>query len=195
MSQVYFESIRVADGKAFNLEYHQRRVDKSSDIKLHDVVKTLSLPQDGVYKLRISYTSDLVLRTDISKYLPKKIDTLKAVRDEHIDYSLKSEDRSALNRLHGLKGSCDDVLIIKNGMVTDTSFCNILFSDGSKWVTPSTPLLEGTCRARLISEGKIFVEDISITDLQKYKYYMLVNAMLDFDLQRTKMTSCICLDV
>lgn len=194
MCQVYFESIRVVDGNVLNLDFHQRRVDKTSAIKLADIISTMSLPQDGVHKLRISYTHAAVLHTEISKYVPKRIDTLKVVHDDSIDYSLKSEDRSALNRLYELRDGHDDVLIIKNGMVTDTSFCNILFSDGAKWVTPGTPLLEGTCRARLVQEGKVCVEDISVERLFKYKYYMLVNAMLDFDLQRKKTVDSICPD-
>lgn len=186
MCPVYFESIRVADGKVFHLDYHQRRVERISAVQLQEAVDRVSLPQKGLYKLRISYTPTAILRTDIQAYTPKDIDSLKGVYDDHIDYSLKSEDRSALNRLHRLRESCDDVLIIKNGRVTDTSYCNILFSDGAKWITSDTPLLEGTCRARLIEEEKVGVEEIRVTDLHAFKYYMLVNAMLDFDEQRRK---------
>lgn len=186
MCPVYFESIRVTDGKVFHLDYHQRRVERISAVQLQEAVDRVSLPQKGLYKLRISYTPTAILRTDIQAYTPKDIDSLKGVYDDHIDYSLKSEDRSALNRLHRLRESCDDVLIIKNGRVTDTSYCNILFSDGAKWITSDTPLLEGTCRARLIEEGKVSVEEIRVTDLHAFKYYMLVNAMLDFDEQRCK---------
>lgn len=189
MCPVYFESIRVADGKVFHLNYHQRRVERISAVQLQEAVDRVSLPQKGLYKLRISYTPTAILRTDIQAYTPKDIDSLKGVYDDHIDYSLKSEDRSALNRLHRLRESCDDVLIIKNGRITDTSYCNILFSDGAKWITSDTPLLEGTCRARLIEEGKIGVEEIRVTDLHAFKYYMLVNAMLDFDEQRRKQMS------
>lgn len=189
MCPVYFESIRVADGKVFHLDYHQRRVERISAVQLQEAVDRVSLPQKGLYKLRISYTPTAILRTDIQAYTPKDIDSLKGVYDDHIDYSLKSEDRSALNRLHRLRESCDDVLIIKNGRVTDTSYCNILFSDGAKWITSDTPLLEGTCRARLIEEEKVGVEEIRVTDLHAFKYYMLVNAMLDFDEQRRKQMS------
>lgn len=191
MYPVYFESIRVEDGKVFHLEYHQKRVDKSSIVQLHEVIDTMVLPPDGVYKLRISYTPTTILCMDIQPYIPKQIDTLKVVYNDDIEYSLKREDRRELGKLHRLREDCDDVLIIKHGMVTDTSFCNILFSDGARWITPSTPLLEGTCRARLIQEGKVGVVDIALADLSKYKYYMLINAMLDFDLNRRKMMSSI----
>lgn len=193
MFPVYFESIRVMDGKIFHLDYHQRRVERVSVIQLQEAAVKVSLPQEGVYKLRVSYTPTAILRTDIQPYTPRNIDSLKAVYDDRIDYSLKWEDRSALNRLHGLREHCDDVLIIKNGRITDTSYCNILFSDGVKWMTPSTPLLEGTCRARLIEEGRIRVEEIGVANLHSFKYYMLINAMLDFDEQRRKQMDSLCL--
>lgn len=189
MCPVYFESIRVIDGQVYHLEYHQRRVNQSSAVQLQDVLRTISLPQEGIYKLRISYTPTTILHTDISRYIPKRIETLKIVEDNRIDYSLKREDRSVLNQLHDMRQECDDVLIVKNGMITDTSFCNILLNNGVNWVTPSTPLLEGTCRARLIQEKKICVEDISLTDLSKFKHFMLINALLDFDLQRQQFIS------
>lgn len=186
MCPVYFESIRVADGKVFHLDYHQRRVGRVSVVQLHEAIDRVSLPQQGVYKLRISYTPTEILRTVVTFYTPKNIETLKVVKDDDIDYSFKWEERSVLNKLYELRGDCDDILIVKHGMVTDTSFCNILFSDGLDWVTPGTPLLAGTCRARLVQEGKVRVEDIRLTELPKYKYYMLINAMLDFDLRRQK---------
>lgn len=189
MCPVYFESIRVIDGQVYHLEYHQRRVNQSSTVQLQDVLRTISLPQEGIYKLKISYTPTTILHTDISRYIPKRIETLKIVEDNRIDYSLKREDRSVLNQLHDMRQECDDVLIVKNGMITDTSFCNILLNNGVNWVTPSTPLLEGTCRARLIQEKKICVEDISLTDLSKFKHFMLINALLDFDLQRQQFIS------
>ena len=110
MCPVYFESIRVADGKVFHLDYHQRRVERISAVQLQEAVDRVSLPQKGLYKLRISYTPTAILRTDIQAYTPKDIDSLKGVYDDHIDYSLKSEDRSALNRLHRLRESCDCLL-------------------------------------------------------------------------------------
>lgn len=186
MCPVYFESIRVAHGKVFHVDYHQRRVGRVSDVQLQRAIDEMVLPQQGIYKLRISYTPTEMLCTHITPYTPRSIETLKVVRADNIDYSLKWEDRSALNKLFEQRGDCDDILIVKHGMVTDTSFCNILLGDGVEWVTPSTPLLEGTCRARLIQEGKVRVEDIRLTDLPKYKYFMLINAMLDFDPRRQK---------
>ncbi len=77
------------------------------------------------------------------------------------------------------KENCDDILIVKNGIITDTSFSNIAFFDGKQWKTPKSPLLKGTCRERLLCEQKIFEKDINLNDLSNYKCYKLINAMRD----------------
>lgn len=77
-------------------------------------------------------------------------------------------------------------------MVTDSSFCNILLLDGSSgdgWVTPSTTLLEGTCRERLLDQGIITATDISVEDLKNYTKFMLINAFMDFDETRAQYLS------
>ena len=65
----------------------------------------------------------------------REIRSLKVVVDDRIDYSFKSADRSSLNRLTAQKGDCDEIIIVKNGLVTDTSFTNIAVFDGEQWLT------------------------------------------------------------
>lgn len=89
-----------------------------------------------------------------------------------------------MNQLYEKRGNCDDVLIIKNGYITDSSFCNIIFFDGYKWFTSKTPLLKGTCRDRLIAEGVVSEVEIKTEHLADYSMFMLINAMLDFDISR-----------
>jgi len=57
---------------------------------------------------------------------------------------------------------------------------NIVFYDGYRWVTPEIPLLEGTQRSKLISDGIITEETITPDDLKKYKKARLINALLEF---------------
>ena len=68
---------------------------------------------------------------------------------------MKLRQRGKLNELFAKKGSCDDVIIVRNGLITDSSYANLIFFDGREWITPKVPLLEGTCRARLLASGKI----------------------------------------
>ena len=75
----------------------------------------------------------------------------------------------------GLKEN-EDIIIVKNGFVTDSSFSNLIFFDGKEWYTPSTPLLKGTTRARLLNEKKITERVIKIEDIKNYKSISLINA-------------------
>ena len=100
---------------------------------------------------------------------------------DHLDYRLKYADRTELDQLFLKRGEADDILIIQNGLVTDTSIANIAFFDGDKWITPKEPLLKGTTRARLLDEKKIFEQDIKIADLGKFTEFALMNAMIGFD--------------
>lgn len=183
-SPIYIESIRVEGGRIHHLDYHQQRVDRVASLSLHEVCASLVLPPEGCYKLRLTYSPSAVLDVSLTPYVPRRVTTLRLVVDDTIEYATKRADRSALNRLHDLRGDCDDVLIVRNGFLTDTSYCNLLLGDGSEWVTPDTPLLPGTCRARLIAEGLVRPLSLRPADLSRYPYFLLVNALLDFNPDR-----------
>lgn len=168
-----------------HLEYHQERMNRNSRLQLHPYIKNIPLPKKGIYKLRISYAEELFSGYTLTPYIIPEIKTLKLVIDNTIDYSMKSENRQSLNKLFELRKHCDDILIVKNGKITDTSFCNILLFDGNRWVTPASPLLEGTCRARLIKNGTIIPLDITAEEFKYYIKFMLINALLDFDESRS----------
>jgi 4-amino-4-deoxychorismate lyase len=95
-----------------------------------------------------------------------------------LDYHLKYADRSALNKLAELRGDCDEILIVKDGQITDTSFSNVVFTDGQQFVTPSSYLLPGTMRAALLQSGAITEAPIRTGDLQQFSHVTLINAML-----------------
>ncbi|MCA1759522.1 MAG: aminotransferase class IV, partial [Bacteroidales bacterium] len=90
-------------------------------------------------------------------------------------------DRERLNLLFEKRGICDDIIIVKNGCITDSSFANIVFFDGVKWWTPDTPLLPGTQRAKLLEENKIFECRITPKDISIYSKVGLINAMNDLN--------------
>ncbi len=102
------------------------------------------------------------------------------VEADDIDYSLKFADRSCLDELTSQRGIYDDILIIKDEMVTDSSFCNIVFFDGDRYITPSTPLLRGVARQRLLDLGVIEEREVRAVDIDKFVSFVLINAMRDF---------------
>lgn len=189
------ESIKVEHRRFFNLHHHQTRVNRSlaaifEDVKIN-LEKELHLPEtldDRLYKCRVEYDTQ-IRKVDFLPYFPKSIHTLKLTEADDLDYSFKFKDRKTINHYFDKRGNCDDVLFIKDGLVADTSYCNILFYDGEKWNTPKIPLLQGTKRQQLLDEGRIEIRDISPNDLNGFHYFMLINAMLDFDEERIQPVS------
>lgn len=178
-----FETIRLENGKATSLHYHQQRVSRVSPmVRLAPCVSRLELPCDGVYRLRIDYDTEKgITGSTLQKYAVRPVSRLRTVHCDTITYQLKYADRTCLDNLHALRGECDDVLIIKNSAVTDTTRANIIFYEAGRWFTPDTPLLRGTCRERLLDEGKITLRRITEHDIRRYEKAMLINAMLPFD--------------
>jgi len=182
VSRVFLETIKILDGVALHLEYHQERLNKALDTtnnyNLYDLIEP---PRDGLYRCRIVYDTK-ELKIEYLPYTKREIKTLKLVVNDTIEYANKYANRDEINQLVNLKENCDDILIAQNGLVLDTSIANIAFFDGREWFTPKTPLLKGTCRARLLDEGKIIEKDISVQEIKSFKKIALMNAMIDFDI-------------
>ncbi len=181
-----FETIRINNGRAANLSYHNRRMNESrrelfgcaDTIDLNAVIAVPEEHRDGRRKCKVVY-SDRVHEVLFESYQARAIRSLKIVTCDDIDYSHKYTDRESINALFRLRGRCDDILIVKNGLVTDTSFSNIAFHDGSRWITPRSCLLRGTRRDQLISQGTIIEDDIRAGDIAAFRKASLINAMLD----------------
>lgn len=182
------ESIKLEDGKFFNLFYHEQRMRKSleslcgadEDVNLEKLFSELDVPQAGLYKCRIVY-DEVSKSVEFSPYTPKKINSLKLVESNGISYEYKYTDRKDLDKLFEKREDCDDILIIKKGLVTDASYANIVFRKEKLWYTPWSPLLKGTMRQKLIDDNVIIPEQILEEDLQSYKTFKLINAMIGFD--------------
>jgi 4-amino-4-deoxychorismate lyase len=182
------ESIKLENGRFLRLHYHQARVDRSL-LDLFQMKNAINLstefakhahPKIGLFKCRIVYEKQIE-SIEFIPYEPREIESLKVVHDHTIDYSYKYEDRTAINALFNQRQGCHDVLIVKNGFVTDSSFSNIIFFDGYQWVTPNTPLLKGTLRQFLIEAAEIKEERITIQDIPSFQSFRLINSMLGFD--------------
>ena len=78
------------------------------------------------------------------------------------------------------RGSCDDILIVRRHLLTDTSIANIALFDGKHWHTPQSPLLKGTKRAELLDKGILSERKIHVEDIPSYSTVRLFNAMIDW---------------
>ena len=182
------ETIKCKDGKLFNLEFHQVRFEKaqkeyygiSSKINLFEKIEIPEFARNGLFRCRVTY-SNQIDKIDFISHRYREIKSLKLIEDNEIDYRFKYSDRQRLSLLFEQRESCDDIMIIKNGCITDSFTANIVFSDGSKWFTPDTPLLPGTQRAKLLNEKKIFECRIILDDIKKFEKIGLINAMQDLE--------------
>ena len=184
-NQQFIESIKLLNGDVYHLAYHQERVCRTFShffpsekvLSLQESISKIALPAIGKYKIRIVYSKDNPI-VEIHPYHIKPINTIKCVNADEYDYSYKFLNREFLNTLKQTSGA-DEVIFLKNGKVTDSSYANIIFFDGKQWLTPSFFLLNGTCRQRLLNEGKITEAPIHYTDIQNFEQIGFINAMLD----------------
>lgn len=151
------------------------------EIKAHDLSNILpKLKLKGTYKVRVVYdadSEDANYDLEYAEYLPRKIETLKLVETNAFDYSFKFEDRKNIENL--IDYQSDDIIIVMDGNITDGSYFNLAFWNGTEWHTPVTPLLKGVRRDQLLDEGRIREVKIQVSDLKKYQKVSLINAMLD----------------
>jgi len=189
VSNIFLETIKILDGEIFHIDYHQKRYEMVlKSFKIQDIKELKSFikpPKYGLYRCRLTYDLSLDsqnIKVEYIKYKKRDIKTLKIVFDNDISYECKSTCRDDLDKLYDLKDECDDIVIVKDLLVTDTSIANIAFYTDSGWITPKKPLLKGTTRQRLIDEGKLFEVDIKVQDIKIFSKVALLNAMIDFDI-------------
>ena len=176
---MYFETIRCEDSELFYLEYHQKRIAKTIglNINLQDFIYP---PNNNLLKCKVIYNDTGIVDILFIDYTPKEISVFKIVVDDNIDYKYKMTNRDVIDKLVATKDDAHEIIIVKNGLITDTSIANIAIYDGKDWISPKVPLLEGTCKARMVDEQKIILKDITVQQLIKAKKIALMNAMIEF---------------
>ena len=183
----FIESIKIEDQKAFLLDLHQKRVNQTfahfgeeGSIDLAKIFKNLEHDEDGLYKLRIVYDLDKKFTTQLIPYAIPEIENFQLVENNSYDYSFKFEDRKEFERMK-TKAKTEEIIVVKNNHITDTSYTNILFLKGKEWFTPTTYLLNGVMRQHLLHEKKIKETEITLQNIKEFSHFQLINAMNDFD--------------
>lgn len=183
------ETIRFHQGELENLYYHQQRIHRSRKelFGLHDrwdLEEMITIPEsidcEQTYRCRVIYGSEGITLVEFIPYTIRPIQSLELVTADALEYNHKFSDRTPLNALTA-QAKADEVLIVKNGLITDTSYTNIALSDGQEWYTPHQPLLLGTRRAALLANGTIIPERLAADDLRYFKEIRLFNAMIEWN--------------
>lgn len=182
----FIETMRVEKGEIVNLDFHRQRFEAThrhywpgaEELSWQNVYAAVDARLEKA-KLRFLYDETSITEISCTEYVQKDIRSLKLVRANDISYPFKHSDRSALEKLKAQQADCDEILIVKDNHITDTSFTNVAFFDGKEWFTSDTPLLSGTRRASLIAQGRLKEREILTDDLPAYTSIALFNAMID----------------
>lgn len=178
------ETIRCADGRLENLEFHQARFSHArklnfnaeDEISLEQQIEGPDFAQAGLFRCRVIYGRQIE-KIEFIPHVYRVVNSLQLIVDNNIDYNFKYANRKNLEQLFEKRSDCDDIIIVKNGLITDSFAANLVFYDGKKWWTPDTPLLPGTQRARLLEAGEITARRITQNDLHHFQKVGLINAM------------------
>ena len=186
MKNNLFETIKIDNGQIYNIEWHNLRCNKSRKDLFNEetplnLEEFIEIPPKGLFRCRIVYRNNI----ESIEYIPyrrKKIKSFKVIKSQ-IDYAYKYNDRSDLNKL--LLTEYDEIIIEKDGLLTDTSIANIAFYDGKQWLTPKTPLLQGTMREKLLDENFLKLKNIKSKEILNFSHFALMNAMIGFQIQKS----------
>jgi len=181
------ESIKILDGDVQNIEFHNERFNRTmrelfKSTKSEELSKYINISDEfkkGIVKCRVLYSKDGVKEVDFEYYKARNLKKVTLVEDDLADYTYKAVDRDFLKKYSNNITNESDIIIVKNGKLTDASFANIVLDDGFELLTPSTPLLLGTKRAKYIKEGVIKSVEIRKKDFYKFKKVHFINALLD----------------
>lgn len=181
------ESICIIDGEIRNLNHHQTRMNQAlndlfqrkTEINLMQILQNYEIPTKGKFKCRIEYTQEIE-KVEFLAYSVKQMNTFELAREDSLAYSYKFAERNQFNKLKS-KSSADELILVKNDKITDTTFSNLIFFDGENWFTPKTFLLNGIMRQFLLQNCKIQEISISPKDLKQFQFFKMINAMMNLE--------------
>ncbi len=184
----FIESICCVDKQLRNLEFHQARFNRTRNdhfneielILLHEMIKFPNDITNEKYKVRIVYDRE-IQSIEFQPYHIQPIHSIKLFDIENkIDYSYKYLDRWFFDD-YLKEAQTDDLILVKSTYITDSLYANLVFFDGTQWITPRTFLLKGTMREALLQSGQIIQKNIKVSDLVNFKSLKRINAMMNLD--------------
>ncbi len=193
------ETIKIDNGLVCHIDYHNHRFNKSrrdlfgitEKILLQDVIAG-KMPEDmspapnlagensPQVKCRITYDTEIRKVEFLPYQLPENL-FLKVIHHDSIDYSYKYADRQLFDQFRKDCQKHEDILIVKQGFVTDISYANIILKEKDEWYTPDTPLLRGTKRQYYLDKLLIRQKPITLEEVYNGEELRIINAMIDLE--------------
>lgn len=201
----FIETIRLENGIFHHLDLHQQRMERTiyevfgRSTPIPDLKSALDnmtpIPDVGLYKCRLIYSRE-IKKVELEVYVPRKVNSLKIVEGgSAIDYHLKNADRSILVELASAKEDSDEVIILRDGLITDTSYTNLLFrSNKGKLYTPSKPLLRGVMLQSLLNMSEAIEQDLTLADIKPGNPLGLTEAIMINAMMPLSVAPCIPID-
>lgn len=184
----FIETICSKNGVFERIELHNDRLNRTRNhffgsrlpINLAD---HLSVPPDLIHstvKCTVTY-GEKIQHISYSRYQIRAVHSLKLIENNSIDYSFKSSNRELLEAMFLLKGDCDDILIVKNGFLTDSSYANLVLLRENQWYSMQNPLLLGTRLQSYLIEKLVTPTLVKPNDLDLFSEARIINAMISID--------------
>lgn len=183
MSQL-IESIKIYNGRVYNIQQHDLRCNASryelfgieKPIRLRENIRVPPSCRSGLFKCRVVY--DYEIQTiEFIPYMVRKVDKVAVVVDDEIEYPHKFLARPELDVLRFSASEADEILIVKNGLLTDAYYYNIVLEIEGRLLTPKMPLLKGVMRSKLLHYKRIKECRLTLTDLENARRILLINAL------------------
>lgn len=187
MSQ-FIESIRCYNGHLCLLEKHQKRIDQTftqwgsgrNSLCLERILGDVELPQRGEYKIRVIYDMDGNFAIEFYLYKRTMIQDFELVDGSYINYAFKYYDRYFFEKLKS-EAEAEEIIILRNNKLTDSSFSNMIFNKKGLWFTPKTYLLNGVQRQCLLESRQVQELEIGVDNLFQFSEFKMINAMNGFN--------------
>ncbi|RUM76289.1 MAG: hypothetical protein DSZ11_00740 [Sulfurovum sp.] len=185
---MFIETIKILNGKIYNITWHNDRCNRTRQDFFNNpkplyLQEHIEAPPKGLFRCRIVYAKE-ILSIEYIPYQAKEFKRFKIVQS-NIEYNYKYANREPLDRLKTKVYTDTEIIIEKNGFLTDTTIANIAFYNGHSWITPKTPLLKGTMRMKLLKNGFLQEKEIKSEDIKHFLNFALMNAMIGFQIQKS----------
>jgi len=179
----FFETLKVKQKEIQNLEFHNQRLNFTIK-KIYDIDANINLKDHVIQKDINLQRCKVIYSKEIEKieFMPLKKRFFKSFKflESDVEYPYKNTNRDKLNYLFDKRDKCDDIIIVKDGLITDSTIANIAIYDGLKWYTPKKPLLHGTQRAKLLKDKSIIEKDIKLKDMKNIVDFAIMNSLIGF---------------
>ena len=184
----FIETICFEKGNFQRVELHNERFNLTrkhffgirTDLRLELL---LSIPEHllgQTVKCTVTYGSEIE-NIEYAAYHIRTVKSLLLINDDTIDYAFKYYDRTRITTLYHKRGQCDDILIVKNGLITDTSYANIVFRKDDQWYSPQNPLLRGTRLTSYLQNNLVTPALLRPDDLRFFSEARIINAMISIE--------------